>query len=263
MDKNKEKKMKNLKDSNVLNKLNKLNNSNNLNLIYDKLLKTYSYQGWWPFLNHEGINPKKTGAINGYHPGDYDFPKNKQQEFEVIIGSILTQNTTWTSVIQALNNLTKLIEFSPKSLLNFANENEEKFKDAIRCAGFVNQKAIYLKNIAKFYIELEEKNKKIPSRKALLEVKGIGNETADSILLFAHKQKQFKVDAYTKRIFSYLGYINEEDSYISIKNFFETNFRGDVNMFQEYHALIVEHAKRYYSKKPYGLNDKILNEFKI
>ena len=231
-----------------------------LNLIYDKLLDEYSYQGWWPFLDHEGVNPTKTGAINGYHPGDYDFPKNNHQKFEVILGSILTQNTSWPSVEQALNNLSKLIEFNPKSLLKFVNNSENEFKDAIRCAGFVNQKASYIKNISEFYISI---NDKIPSRNDLLAVKGIGNETADSILLFAHKQKEFKVDAYTKRIFSYLRYIGEKDDYMSVKSFFETNFSGDVNMFQEYHALIVEHAKRYYSKKPYGENDKLLIEFKI
>lgn len=237
-----------------------MNIKNNLNLIYNKLLETYSYQGWWPFIDYEGINPTKTGAINGYHPKDYDFPKNEKQKFEVIFGSILTQNTSWPSVEMALKNLNDLIDFNPESIINFANENEEDFKDAIRCAGFVNQKANYLKNISKFYIDLQDE---IPSRKDILSVKGIGNETADSILLFAHKQKEFKVDAYTKRIFSYLGYINEKDSYIVIKNFFEDNFEGDVNQYQEYPALIVEHAKRYYSKKPYGLNDKILNEFKI
>ena len=90
---------------------------------------------------------------------------------------------------------------------------------------------------------------KIPSRKDLLAVKGIGNETADSTLLFAHKQRQFKVDRYAKRIFSYLGYIDEKDSYINLKIFFESEFWCDVTQYQEYHALIAEHAKRYYSKK--------------
>ena len=242
------------------NSLKLANDNNNVNLIYEKLLDTYSYQGWWPFLSYDGKNPTKTGAINGYHPGDYDFPKNKYQKFEIIIGSILTQNTTWSSVEKALNNLNDLIEFTPESLLNFSKDHEEEFKGAIRCAGFVNQKTNYLKNISNYYIDLGDK---VPSRDELLDVKGIGNETADSILLFAHKQKQFKVDAYTKRIFTYLGYINQKDNYMSIKKFFETNFSGDVAMFQEYHALIVEHGKRYYTKKPYGLNDEILFEFKI
>ena len=242
------------------NNLNVAIENDNVNLIYEKLLETYSYQGWWPFLEYEGTNPTKTGAINGYHPGDYDFPKNDSQKFEIIVGSILTQNTTWTSVEEALKNLKKLIDFTPESLLEFSHYHEEEFKDAIRCAGFVNQKSNYLKNIAKFYLKLGDKT---PSRKDLLSVKGVGNETADSILLFAHKQKEFIVDAYTKRIFSYLGYINEKDNYNVVKSFFQENFSGDVNMYQEYHALIVEHAKRYYTKKPYGLNDKLLNEFKI
>jgi endonuclease-3 related protein len=153
-----------------------------------------------------------------------------------------------------------LIEFTPESLLEFSRDYEEEFKDAIRCAGFVNQKANYLINISKFYIDLGDK---IPTRRELLDVKGIGNETADSILLFAHKQKEFKVDAYTMRIFSYLGFINEKDNYMQVKKMFQNNFSADVNMYQEFHALIVEHAKRYYTKKPYGLNDKLLSEFKI
>ena len=114
--------------------------------------------------------------------------------------------------------------------------------------------------IAKFYISLDGE---IPSRKEVLAVNGVGNETADSILLFAYKQKQFKVDAYTKRIFSYLGYFDEKEKYMNIKKLFEDSFNGDVNAYQEYHALIVEHGKNYYLKKPYGIEDKILSEFKI
>jgi endonuclease-3 related protein len=97
----------------------------------------------------------------------------------------------------------------------------------------------------------------------LLSVKGIGPETADSILLYAYGEKEFVVDAYTRRIFSYLGLINEKDSYNKIKKLFEDNFSGDVNDYQEYHALIVEHAKNYYLKKPYGVDDIILNNFKV
>lgn len=232
---------------------------NSLNLIYEKLLNSYSYQGWWPLINYNGSNPTKTGAIFGYHPKKYDFPRNEEEQFEIIMGSILTQNTSWTSVEKALKNLHDLIDFSPKKLLNLVDNDKKSFIEAIRCAGFVNQKSTYLQNIAKFYLKLEGE---IPSRNDLLDVKGIGNETADSILLFAYKQKEFKVDTYTKRIFSNLGFINQKDSYLSVKYFFENNFDGDVDMFQEYHALIVEHAKRFYSKKPYGIDDKLLIEFK-
>ena len=110
-----------------------------------------------------------------------------------------------------------------------------------------------------FYIS----NDKTPKREELLGVKGIGPETADSILLYAYHKKEFVVDAYTKRIFSYLNFINQKDSYNKVKKLFEDNFEGDVNEYQEFHALIVEHAKRYYTRKPYGVNDNILNNFKL
>ncbi len=233
---------------------------NNINLIYDKLFEKYSYQGWWPILSHDGSNPTKTGAIKGYHPKDYTFPHNCNEQFEIIIGSILTQNTSWPSVEKALNNLMILTDFSAESILKLADSNEDEFKLAIKPAGYFNQKFNYLKNIAEFYISLDGE---VPTRKDVLAVKGVGNETADSILLFAYKQKQFKVDAYTKRIFSYLGYFDEKEKYMKVKKLFEDNFNGDVNAYQEYHALIVEHAKNYYFKKPYGVEDKILEEFKI
>ena len=233
---------------------------NNINLIYDKLFEKYSYQGWWPILSHDGSNPTKTGAIKGYHPKDYTFPHNSKEQFEIIIGSILTQNTSWPSVERALNNLRILCDFSAESILKLADSSEDEFKRAIKPAGYFNQKFNYLKNIAEFYISLDGE---VPTRKDVLAVKGVGNETADSILLFAYKQKQFKVDAYTKRIFSYLGYFDEKEKYMKVKKLFEDNFNGDVNAYQEYHALIVEHAKNYYFKKPYGVEDKILEEFKI
>lgn len=233
---------------------------NNINLIYDKLLEKYSYQGWWPLLSYDGRNPTKTGAVEGYHPRDYSFPKNPNEQFEIIMGSILTQNTSWPSVEKALINLSSLTDFSAENILNLAKHNENEFKQAIKIAGYFNQKFDYLKNIAEFYISL---NGEIPSRKEILEVKGVGNETADSILLFAYKQKEFKVDAYTKRIFSYLGYFDVKEKYMNVKKLFEDNFKGNVNEYQEYHALIVEHAKHYYLKKPYGVEDKLLDEFKI
>lgn len=229
------------------------------NLIYEKLLENYSYQGWWPMINFNGINPTKTGSIMGYHPGDYNFPRNPKEQFEIIVGAILTQNTSWPSVEKSLVNLHEFIDFNAESLIELANSNEEQFKIAIHPAGYYNQKFNYLQNIANFYLDLDGK---IPSRKELLSVKGVGNETADSILLYAYGEKEFVVDAYTKRIFIYLGYFNEKDSYLKIKQQFENNFDGGVHEYQEYHALIVEHAKRYYSKKPYGVNDNILKSFK-
>lgn len=232
------------------------------NLIFNKLLEEYSYQGWWPIISYDGINPTKTGVVRGYHPKNYDFPRNDNEQFEIIIGSILAQNTSWSSVEKALINLSNLDSFDSFSadfILNLAVSDENAFKEAIRPAGYFNQKFKYLQNIANFYIDL---NGRIPSRDELLSIKGVGNETADSIRLYAYGQSEVIVDAYSRRIFSYLGLINEKDSYIKIKKFIESNFEGDFKKYQEFHALIVEHAKRYYTKKPYGLSDKVLVEFK-
>jgi len=232
----------------------------NINLIFKKLLNTYNPQGWWPIIDFDGKNPTKTGATNGYHPNYYEFPRNSEEQFEIIIGAILTQNTSWISVEKALVNLKEFINFNPNELINFAKLNENKFKRAIKVSGYFNQKFNYLVNISNFYISLDGQT---PTRKKLLTVKGVGDETADSILLYAYVTKEFVVDAYTKRMFSYLNILNEKDSYLKIKKLFEDNFKGNVYDYQEYHALIVEHGKRYYSKKPYGINDKILNEFKM
>ncbi|MGL6298044.1 MAG: endonuclease III domain-containing protein [Methanobacteriaceae archaeon] len=270
-----------------------MNLASNLTEIYNKLLETYSPQGWWPFLSHDGVNPTKTGSINGYHPKDYSFPKNKSQVFEVALGAILTQNTAWTSVENALINLNNFITtkltnlkeedyiLSPENIIAIYENDNNGLKDAIRCAGFVNQKTEYIKNIAEFFIDLDDNT---PKREEILKVKGVGNETADSILLYGFKQAEFVVDAYTTRIFTHLGYIdnngnmnininnvnntkNVKSNYSNIKKLFEDNLKGNsydldtVIMFQEYHALIVEHGKRYYTKTPYGIEDTALVDY--
>ena len=231
----------------------------NLNSVYTSLLEEYNYQGWWPFLNYNGVNPTKTGSIQGYHPGNYDFPQNETQKIEIIMGCVLAQNVAWPNVVLALKNLNIKINFSIDSILNLAYSDEKYFKELIKPAGYYNQKYNYLINVLEFYKSLDNQ---IPSRKEILSVKGIGNETADSILLFAYKQKEFIIDTYLKRIFIHLNFINENDDYMKIKNYFEINFKGSVNDYQEFHSLIDEHAKNYYIKKPYGLNDKILEQYK-
>jgi endonuclease-3 related protein len=227
------------------------------NEIFEKLLDTYSYQGWWPITDYDGTNPTKTGSTQGYHPGDYSFPRNSLEQFEIIIGAVLTQNTSWPQVEKSIINLKELTDLTPHDILDL---DENDFKNAIKPSGYFNQKYNYLINVSKFYISLDGE---APERKDLLSVKGIGPETADSILLYAYGKKEFVVDAYTRRIFSYLGLINEKDTYNKIKKLFEDNFDGDINDYQEYHALIVEHAKNYYFKKPYGVDDIILNNFKV
>ena len=228
-----------------------------LNDIFQKLLDTYSYQGWWPITDYDGSNPTKTGSTQGYHPSDYSFPRNSLERFEIIVGAVLTQNTSWPQVEKSIINLKESINLTPSEILNF---DENDFKMAIKPSGYFNQKYNYLRNVSEFYISLDGQT---PKRKDLLSVKGVGPETCDSILLYAYGEKEFVVDAYTRRIFSHLGFINEKDSYNKIKKLFEDNFDGGVNEYQEYHALIVEHAKNHYYKKPYGINDIVLNNFKV
>ena len=219
--------------------------------IYKRLYDLYGPQGWWPLMSHDGTNPTKTGSVRGYHPENYELPRSEDEIYEIILGAILTQNTAWTSAEQALIKLKKLDVVSPQKLLKI---DDDILKEAIRCAGFLNQKAVYLKEITKFFISLKGRT---PERKELLTVKGVGNETADSILLYAFKQPEFVVDAYTKRIFSHLGIVKDNANYMDIKKLFESSLPRDTAMYQEYHALIVEHAKHYYKKKPYGVGDPL------
>ena len=215
------------------------------NRIYDMykiLYKTYGPQGWWPVTPY------------GYHKNDYSFPRNEREIFEVCLGSILTQNTTFTSVVKSLNNLHTKNALHVKAIENMAlNE----LKEAIRPSGYYNQKAEYILEFIKFYKTLEGKT---PLREALLHVKGIGEETADSILLYGYKKLEYKVDAYTKRLLVHLGLVDERAKYRDIKSFIQNSLKECIKdekelliSYQEFHALIVEHGKKHYSKKPYGV----------
>ena len=157
--------------------------------IYYALLNHFGHQGWWPLYND------KTGRIE-YYPGDYSFPKNEQQSFEIILGAILTQNTSWKNVEKALENLRKNNAISRAKLQVLGTK---KIAELIKSSGYHNQKARKIKEYLKFDGEI--------TRKSLLQVWGIGPETADSILLYACKQPIFVIDAYTKRIMSRIGYL--------------------------------------------------------
>ena len=204
--------------------------------VYNKLLNMYGLQGWWP------LSILYDKSHQGYHPGDYSYPHSKAQMFEICVGSILTQNTSWTNVEKAVLKLQENNVLDPYKILNI---EKEKLGEIIKPAGYFNQKAKKLKEFASFFINLKGKT---PSREDLLEVWGIGPETADSILLYAYSLPEFVVDTYTRRIFLNLGLISQSDSYDDIKNIFEKNLDKDYKLFQEYHALLVEHAKRYYVK---------------
>lgn len=191
--------------------------------IFGLLLKEFGQQGWWP--------------INGkYHPGDYSYPRNEQEKLEIIQGAILTQNTAWKNVEKALENIKEV---------NIGKIDKNKLASLIKSAGYFNQKAERLKIVSEFF-----KCNKNPSREELLNVKGVGPETADSILLYAFNQPYFVTDAYTRRIFSRLGICNENVGYDELQQIFYVKLDKDYKLFNEYHALLVEHAKVYCRKKP-------------
>jgi endonuclease-3 related protein len=212
--------------------------------IYKLLYDEYKPQGWWPIL----MSNESEEYATLYHPNDFSYPKNRDQRFEISIGAILTQNTAWKNVEKALINLKKQNLLNCKDLLSV---NEEKLKQLIRPSGYYNQKAERLKIFADWFSKL----RKIPQRNELLSLKGIGPETADSILLYAFKIPSFVVDAYTKRTFYALGLIKKDSKYEEVKHLFEQNLPKDFKLYQEYHALLVEHAKRFYLKNKNSKED--------
>lgn len=206
--------------------------------IYVILFKAYGKQGWWP-LSKDSLNTR-------HHTGN---PCSDKDKFEIMAGAILTQNTSWTNVEKAIYSLNKAKLLSAEKIVKVP---VKKLASLVKPAGYYNQKAARLKIIANYFL----KNKDVflldakEMREELLKVKGIGPETADSIVLYAFEKPSFVVDAYTRRIFSRLNLCNENDKYEEIQRAFESRLPSDVGLFKEYHALIVEHAKRHCRKKP-------------
>ncbi len=175
--------------------------------------------------------------------------------FEVIVGAILTQNTTWKNVEKAINNLKRANLLEPKALYRLPYEI---LVELIRPVGFFNIKAKRLKAFLNFLFEEFQGNleemfslEMEGLRKKLLSIPGIGPETADSILLYAGGKPSFVVDAYTRRILSRHGLIHEEASYEDIRELFMDHLPSDVGLFNEYHALLVELGKRFCKTKPH------------
>ncbi|MDP8212294.1 MAG: endonuclease III domain-containing protein [Candidatus Zapsychrus exili] len=197
-----------------------------LSNIYKSLYAAFGKQHWWP----------------------------GKTKFEVIVGAILTQNTNWSNVERAINNLRKAKLLTISSLSDIPHK---KLAVLIRPAGYFNVKAVRLKNFVDFlYLEYKGSLKKMESesldvlRERLLSVNGIGPETADSILLYAFNKPIFVVDAYTKRIFSRHKVINKNDDYKKVQDIFMSNLSHDVKIFNEYHALVVRLAKEHCKTKP-------------
>ncbi|MDR2582550.1 MAG: hypothetical protein LBC75_03625 [Fibromonadaceae bacterium] len=203
--------------------------------LYKKLFSLYGAQGWWPLRSeYKG---------RGYHPGEFGLPKTRKGKFEVCMGAILTQNTAWTQVEKALINLFNAKINTPEKILKTDNET---IATLISPAGYRNQKTKYLKNVAEWFID----NSQIePTRDNLLQIKGVGRETADSILLYAFHLPTFVIDTYTKRALAALKIFDEKTPYETLRLWFMENLDLSVPLFQEYHALFVELGKnREYSK---------------
>jgi len=167
-----------------------------------------------------------------------------------MVGAILTQNTNWQNVEKAITNLKTAGSLDAKHILNM---DEARLRELIRPSGFFNQKAVRLRLFCHFYLEHDGESgiKALENpRRTLLSLNGIGPETADSILLYALGIPVFVVDAYTRRIFSRLGLTAADATYSELQDYFQTQLERDVPLFNEFHALIVHHAKQHCRAKP-------------
>lgn len=189
--------------------------------IYQLLFDAFGPQHWWP--------------------GD--------TRIEIITGAILTQNTNWTNVEKAINNLKAAGCLSAEKLHSL---ELSKLAELIRPAGYYNIKAKRLKNFLDWLFENYGGNlKNLDSlnteqfREDLLAVKGIGRETADSILLYAFERPVFVVDAYTARITIRHRLIEPDADYEQLRYLFESNLPEDIQLFNEYHALLVRTGKEF------------------
>ncbi|MBN1698045.1 MAG: DNA repair protein [Spirochaetales bacterium] len=218
---------------------------NKLTDIYRILYAAYGPQGWWPLKSTAG---KDGSDERGYHRGIYRYPANDVEAGEIIIGSILTQNTSWKNAEYAIDNL---IALNCLTLRAIADCPVPVLAEMIRSSGYYNQKAIKLKRTAEYMLELKRRQDcVVPKREELLGLWGIGYETADTILLYAYRRPWFVVDAYTKRILLRLGLISEAAAYTDIQELFHSQVEMNVDVYNEYHALIVRHAKHHCMKKP-------------
>jgi endonuclease-3 related protein len=206
--------------------------------IYEGLLQKHGFQGWLPVAPIGSCSGDPNTPVYGVSP------KNEKQKLEVIFGAILTQNTSWKNVEKAIIALNEqgLVDIS-----KILKIDESRLAEIIRPSGYFNQKANRLKGICRFLrghpIQRLRGMDMWEVRKLLLEVSGIGPETADSILLYALDKPIFVVDAYTRRMFSGLGLIKADAPYDEIQKFFMERLPNDARLFNEYHALIIAEEK--------------------
>ena len=183
--------------------------------IYHQLMARYGPQYWWP----------------------------AQEPFEIIVGAILTQSAAWGNVEKAIANLKSAKALSPEALRRLTLP---EVAGLIRPCGYYNAKALKLKSFAhwlgEYYNDDLSKlftNNTDHLRQQLLSAHGIGQETADSIILYAANKQIFVIDAYTRRIINRIGLAPDSNSYPAYQNLFMHNLPADAQLFNEYHALLV------------------------
>lgn len=175
-------------------------------------------------------------------------PKSIKEKEEVIIGAILTQQANWKNVEKAIDNFKNAGKCSLAGIYNLGKKDRNRLAELIKPSGFFNQKTEYLLNIADFFENIcggikKAKNYNIEKlRKDLLCVKGVGMETADSILLYALEKEIFVIDEYTKR-FVRKNKLAKKESYSYLQKMFEKALPKDYVLYQDYHALIVVDGK--------------------
>ncbi len=201
-------------------------NSRKIREFYHVLYQTYGPQNWWP----------------------------AESKFECIIGTILTQNTSWNNAEKAISNLKNCINLTIEGIDSLSHE---RLSGLIRPAGYFNIKSKRIKNFIRFLVEefsgnidrmFETETRDL--REKLLGISGIGPETADSILLYAGEKPVFVIDSYTYRIMSRHMIIPEDSVYPEMQELFMKSLEEDSSVFNEYHALIVALAKKHCRKKP-------------
>ncbi len=195
-----------------------------LDEVYQRLYALYGPQNWWP----------------------------AQTPFEVILGAILTQNTRWENVRMALDNLRAAAVLEPQAI---AALDDTQLQELIRPSGFFRQKTATLRRMLQVLmddyagdVDAMLRGDTWHVRTRLLDIKGIGPETADSILLYGAQHPIFVIDAYTRRICSRLGLCGADASYAQVQEMFMEHLRPDAQKCNEYHALLVVLAKRCCTK---------------
>ncbi len=199
-----------------------------------------------PFTIKDGYSLKKLFKIlSGFYGPQHWWPGGSR--FEIIAGAVLTQNTNWKNVEKAIANMKRARCMTASAVLK---TGKDELKGLIRPAGFFNQKAERLAAVSEFLMEekkllnsLLDKNNNFQAREKLLSIKGIGPETADSILLYAFAVPVFVVDAYTKRFLEFYHLYQGPMKYEDIRRFFESGLPADAELYNEYHALIVRWGK--------------------